>query len=42
MGNEVFVQDYTEYINETIIRMFKEAYIEFDDENIIKENLASV
>jgi hypothetical protein len=45
MNSEMFLQEYVEYINETIIRLFNEGYIEFDDENIeniIKENLASV
>ncbi len=44
-NNQMFLQNYVEYINETIIRLFNEAYIEFDDENIeniIKENLASI
>lgn len=45
MGNELFIQDYSDFINETMIRIFKESYIEFDNENIeniIKNNLASV
>jgi hypothetical protein len=45
VNGEEIIQDYAEFINERIIGLFKEKYIQFDNEvieNIVKENLATV